>query len=393
MRRSIALLTAGLLAVALAAGCGDESGSAPAEPAVDIGQLDVGAYATKPVRYGNPESPEAARYFEAQRMANHIPPAIDVDPAFTHQKGGFPFLRTDARDFEADAAGLITGYATEARSREDDSIAVTLRTWVMLFPDEATATRAATALAATQLAANPDNEAVPIGKYPQAHSHWRPEYSQLRTWYASSRFVIATDLVDYAKVQLKTRDIPALVRLTEQNIAVLTRGLAGFQPTPADKLAATPIDPDRVLEYAVTRRGADGEGAQSWVYRGPTVYDGAGAVHAAGDAAAARKIFTDNGVDRVAFDGGYVFRARDAAAAQRVRDWESALGRDFKPAEAPKNLPSARCKESRKIAGTGSVRFVCVVAVGRFAATAVSPQLVDVQQRISAQYALLGAIK
>ncbi|WP_039796160.1 DUF7373 family lipoprotein [Nocardia araoensis] len=379
-------------AVALGGGaCGDEAGTEKATRPVDLAQLDVGNYATTPRAYGTAKNPEQARMIEAERLANFVPMPSDIDPAFVsanpsiakvfiEPKGSLGRIMDVSRFAEA-APDFVAGFLSSAGSAPDNR-GTDLVNAVLIFPDEQKAAAAAAALERVDFEANNRNTPVQIPKYPAAHAHWQPQDQSIGSWFATGKFVVYTWVYDYVKVFLEKVDLPELLTLVEKSLDTVVPAIGRFTPTPVDQLMTVPVDMDGMLNRALPRPRED-----SWIDP-PGAYTGHGALHFTTDSAEDRKIIEAAGVDRYATDGTDLFRTRDAAAAAQLREQRGGLTKKFRGAESPKGLPAAHCKE---YIGTKTVvvRFYCSVSYDRYAAFAWSHQLLDAQQRISAQYALL----
>ncbi|WP_174187946.1 DUF7373 family lipoprotein [Nocardia barduliensis] len=391
IRTACALALAGVVAVAGGA-CGDpEARPEQSAPPVDLAQLDVGNYATQPRALGTAKNPEQARMIEAERLANFVPLPSDIDPAFVSAnpsiakvfldpKGSLGRIMDVSRFAEA-APDFVSGFLSSAGSAPDNR-GTDLVNAILIFPDEQKAAAAAAALERVDFEANNRNMPVQIPKYPAAHAHWQPTDQSIGSWFATGKFVIYTWVYDYVKVFLEKVDLPQLLTLVEKSLDTIVPAIGRFTPTPVDQLMTLPIDMDGMLNRALPRPRED-----SWIDV-PGAYTLQGALHFTTDSAEDRRIIEAAGVDRYATDGTDLFRTRDAAAAVQLREERGGLTKKFRAAQAPKGLPAARCKEyiGNK---TVVVRYYCSVTHDRYAAFAWSHQLLDAQQRISAQYALL----
>ncbi|MBB5912803.1 hypothetical protein BJY24_001670 [Nocardia transvalensis] len=398
MRRTTGLLAAGLLAASLLAGCGSGGGAAvPADPVIDIKQLDLGPYSGQPHDMGTPKNNEAARMIEAERLGNFVPLPMDIDPAFVHPAPFASLVFVDPKDsllnniikvdtsrFAEDAPDFISGFASYARN-DPYNEGMELANTVMLFPDEQKAANAAAALERTDAGFNDRNQPVSLPKYPGVHAHWDPTVQSIGSWYATGRYVVYTWIYDQAKAWLNKVDLPALTTLLQKSLDVVVPSIAKFTPHPPDTLMSQPIDDEAMLRRTLIRPKEDTGGA--WL-NPPGVYNAHSALHFNSNPDETKKVFEDNGVDKFADYGNQLFRARDAESAKKVRDEFGGPTKHFHTAESPANLPVAKCREyhgKEKLA----VRYYCAVSYDRYAALAWGSQLLDAQQRISAQYAML----
>ncbi|MFC4124787.1 DUF7373 family lipoprotein [Nocardia rhizosphaerae] len=384
-------LAAALIATVTACGTGDEPQATATDPPIDISTLDVGGYATQPREVGTVANMDQARFIEAERLGDHVPTPADIDPRFVHANQWIATVFIDAEAslgkimavdrFDEIAPDFIGGFVSSAQTAPDNK-GIDMVNAVMIFPDEAEAASAAAELERLDFGYAPNNQPIEIPGYPAAKAHWQPDQQSIGSWYATGHLVIYTWLYDYLKIWLEKVDKQALLDLTRQSLDTIVGSVAEFTPTPVDQLMTLQRDRDGMLGRTAPRPRED-----SWL-NPPGVYAGRTARHFSSDPESTTKMITDNGVDLYANDGSEVFRARDIAGAQAVRDELGGLTRKFTTAEAPKNLPVARCKEyigRERLA----VRFYCAVSYDRYAAFVWSNQLLDVQQRISAQYALL----
>ncbi|BDT85125.1 hypothetical protein FMUAM8_08890 [Nocardia cyriacigeorgica] len=383
------------MAIVGTAGCGREDAQpAPAapEPMVDIAQLDTGSFPTQPRILDKPVTIEHARLVEAQRLGNHLPPPIATDPIFVHNDGMWvnafidpePLGKTMATDrFHEAAPDFIGGFLTTAGS-EPDNGGIDIMNAALLFPSEQSAERAAAELERVDFEFTDRNRRVEIPNYPNARAHWQPEGSQsIGSWLAVGPVVIFTWIYDYKLSFVERHDLAGLQGLVEKNLDVVVPAISAFEPTPPDRLMEVDVDPDGILGR--TLPGTTSEGTQ----QSPGVFNGIAAVHFAVAMGELKQLIDENGVDRYAFDGSRVFRAKDSESARNVSAHLTELSRKYRSAAPPKNLPQAHCIEyiGREMF---AFRFYCSVSRGQYGAHTWSSQLLDAQQRISAQYALLA---
>lgn len=405
MRKLVrAVVTAGTaLAVAMTAACGSDSGPAkpayPPEPAIDLSKLDTGNLATQPKLYGKAVNLDQARALEAERLANYIPLPVEVDPAVKYAGQPMaaairPFIdfgsgamkqRIDADPgaMNAAAKGFVSGFVTTGKSDEADELSYELENIVLIFSDDASAGAAAQALGQTDLTADHPKQRVSIDKYPAAFAYTDDTVPGLiRSWYATGKFVIFTRVYDNVMGALKTQDQAKLAAHVQRSLDVIPPALAKFPATPADKMADLPIDLDGVLGRTLPTILDDT--SQAGI---PGVYELHGGLQLIqGDDDTTS--LTEAGVDRVAWKGGYVFRARDYQSAEKLIDERAETSRTFKAIDPPPNLPNAVCRQYVGPA-FAAISYYCWVAHDRYVAELSANQLLDVQQRIAAQYAML----
>ncbi|MFE3446419.1 hypothetical protein ACFXNW_25610 [Nocardia sp. NPDC059180] len=394
-RAGVALLFACALA---ATSCGSDTEAAA--PAVDLTQLDVGGYATLPRELNEPKNDWVPRFVEAQRLGNIMPLPVEIDPKLVYQPPGTvrPFLLPDEShpspihrwikedNFADDAKGFVSGFSATGQSNKVNSIAYTLSNSVLIFPDKKSATDAAANLSRAAFYDEGPVEPAKLEKYPDAHVRWQPSGQVLASWLAQDQFVIVTITNNYENVILKESDKPGLTALAEKAIAATTSALEKFEPTPPDQLMDTSVDPDGMRSISLRRPEGDS------FLNVPGTYDMHGSLHFPTDPVKRKEALTEAGVDRVAYDAGELYRTADAESAQEFKDKMSELDRYFRGSASPKGLPQATCMEYKGPA-KGAIRFYCHVAYDRYYAFVGAEQLLDAQQRISAQYAILANSK
>lgn len=395
MRRPLRALTVGLAVLSVGtAGCGSDSPAPP--PAVDISQLDVGSYATAPREIGKPGF-DRARVSEGQRLGSFVPLPMDIDPRFVFQPNSetsplLAFIETlyslnlSVDSFKADAPGFVVGFYSLGYTETDGLIATSLTNTVLLFSDQQSATSAAAALAPAVATKEELSEPVDIGKHRDALAFWKPGTQELHSFKASGQYVIYTEVKDAAKVAVGTTDLPAMISLVEKSIDTVSARLREFRSTPPDKLTDVPLDHDGMLGRSLSRPSEDG------LRNPPGLYDRAGALNLSSDPVRDKKLFEEAGVDWLAYNAGHLYRAENSKGAQLIRDSHTAPSKLYRRITPPKNLPDARCREFRP-KDVLVPRFHCVASYDRYTAEVWSDQLIDVYQRISAQYAMLVKAK
>ncbi|VFB01396.1 DUF7373 family lipoprotein [Nocardia cyriacigeorgica] len=394
-RAGVALLFACALA---ATGCGSDTEAA--EPAVDLAQLDVGGYATLPRELGPPKNKDVPRFVEAQRLGNVMPLPVEIDPKLVYQPPGTvrPFLLPDEShpspihrwikedNFANDAKGFISGFSATGQSNEINTLAYTLSNNVLIFSDAKAATEAAANLSRAAFYDEGPVEPAKLDKYPDAHVRWQPAGQVLASWLAKDEFVLVTITNNFENVVVGESDKPGLTALAEKSIAATISALDKFEPTPPDQLMDKSIDPDGMRSISLRRPEGDS------FLNVPGTYDLHGSLHFPMDPLERKELLVEAGVDRVAYDAGELYRAADADSARELKEKSSELNRYFRSADSPKGLPQATCTEYKGPA-KGAIRFYCHVAYDRYYAFMGAEQLLDAQQRISAQYAILANSK
>ncbi|MGW5921389.1 DUF7373 family lipoprotein [Nocardia fluminea] len=384
------LATALLTTVATACGGPDEIAATDAP--VDLATLDVGNYPTQPRQVGTVANLDQGRFVEAERLGDFVPTPADIDPRFVHTNPSIASVFLDAEAslgkimavdrFAEVAPDFIGGFVSSAETKPSN-MGLDMVNAVMIFPDAQKAATAATELEKLDFGYAPNNQRIEIPGYPAAIAHWQPDQQSIGSWFATGHLVIYTWFYDYLKIWLEKVDKQELLDLTRKSLDTIVPAVAKFTPTPSTELMTLQRDRDGMLGRTAPRPRED-----SWI-NPPGVYAGRTARHFVSDPVSTAKMIDDYGIDLYANDGSEVYRARDIAGAQGVRDELGGLTRKFTASAAPKNLPSARCKEYIGRKKRIAIRFYCAVSYDRYAAYVWSNQLLDAQQRISAQYALL----
>ncbi|MFE2995116.1 hypothetical protein ACFXG4_08925 [Nocardia sp. NPDC059246] len=388
------------ISVLVSAGCGSESRAAEENP-VDLSKLDTGNYGTKPRNVQAKNAAQIGRYLEALRLGNIMPLAQDIDPALTRNVPDVnPFTDGDSfladqlagntaafgwlnmTEFDANTPGFVAGFQTGARSNEDSTISYELKDAVMVFESNDAAAAAASALARSGFGKNEGTEPAHSATYPSAQIAWMAKDQALASWYATGKFVILALAINHENAMLGESDQPGLLALSDKAISVTADRLKAFQPTPKDKLADLPLDPQGMIRMTLIRPAGD---STAFAFDG--TLDAHGALHPDDDPNATRALFEKTGVDLVSYGAGQVVRTRDSTAAETYIADKSAVKFEH-PIDSPSGLPGARCVEYRG-PNQSAAPFSCFAAYGRYAAEVWSTQKQDVYQRISAQYAML----
>lgn len=386
------------VSVLVSAGCGSES-HATDEKSVDLSKLDTGKYPTKPQEYAPKDKALAARQTEALRLGSAMPLPMEIDPALTHGMQGFhPFTGVESfegdpflivlnnTDFAANTPGLVAGFAAAAQSNDDWNISYSLRDAVMIFDSDDAASAAATALARSGFARTESTdpaEPAHSEQYPSAQVIWLPKNQVLASFYATGKFVIVTIARNTENAELKVSDQPGLVALSDKATAVTADRLKTFQPTPKDKLAELPLDPQGLLRLTLPVPSGD---VIAYAFNG--TLDKHGALQMVGDSAKSQSRLDQAGVDYLTYGAAQLVRTRDAAAAMKYLQ-ERPRKKFERRIDSPPGLPDAECFKVRT-PNTDSFGYHCYFALGRYSVEALSAQQQDAYQRISAQYAMLA---
>ncbi|MGV9665151.1 DUF7373 family lipoprotein [Nocardia niigatensis] len=371
---------------------------------VDPSKLDVGNYPTNPQHMDRPAGRDQARQLAGERLADHLALPADVDPRFIYQLPGRPVPPTDySLGLDPEKQNIVAGFEEIAYSAADCAVGIALTTYVLVMASEQDTSAAVDLLAASKPDAAYDGSAtqLPVDQLPVNLPHhpqvraWAGPHTALRAAATDGRLLIVTKVVDEALTELgEPQDLDALATLAGKNIDAQLAALHGYSLPTADSTIEAPADPDDMLSRALPIVDTSGP-------TGLELYNDHGALLATPFPVAEGDLFRETGTDRVAHAGTDVLRARDVAAAQRLRDSNFQLFRGraeysppekiFVSADPPPGVPGARCLMTKSWDKVTSPRFLCAVSRGRYAAQAWSDQLIDAQQQIAAQYVRLAA--
>ncbi|NKX90514.1 DUF7373 family lipoprotein [Nocardia coubleae] len=397
MRAPSKYLAASLAAIAFGvSGCGsgDDAAVAATPAPVDTAVLDFGNYVTVPRTIGKPNF-DRARLSEGQRLGNYLPTAFEVDNRFKYQSGiediaVFGFIERlytigDSEKFKEDTPGFIGGFYSYGQTHSYIGISEVLSNAAMVFDSESSATAAAAALARRQSEDKDARVMVPLPDFPEGHAFWNPAQQELFTVNAHKNIVVFSNIKDYAKIELELTDLNALTAVATKNWAAIKPQVEGFEPTPPDKLTDIEMDRDKLLGHSLMRQGEESQ------KNPPGIYDRHGALHFSEKPDRDEPLFEEAGLEWFGVNATELYQVKDSKGAELISRAHSALNKSLRSAESPKGMPSAKCVEL-KVKDSFSARFHCTLAFGRYVIEARSNQLVDVHQRVSAQYALLAAM-
>ena len=156
-----------------------------------------------------------------------------------------------------------------------------------------------------------------------------------------------------------------------------------FHPVSPDKLADLPLDSSGLLAKSLP------------MMSGPMattgVYEPFAALHYQSDPIATKQWFDDVGLQEMSRRGQTVFAVKNEAAANRLAEDFVAQMDDAgrKSIDGVAGLPDSRCFDDGE-SWALSIRYVCVVAAGRYTVRAVAGQIRDLHQQTAAQYLLLA---
>ncbi|MGW4246854.1 DUF7373 family lipoprotein [Nocardia sp. NPDC004722] len=399
-----ALTTVLALTAAVLCGCASTSGT-PVAGEIDVRTLNVGAYPTEPLDYRTEYShfTSSGQVLAFARLADAVALGTDIDASLvygvpqdkytdtadpSHVLGGVlaPVLQRNDVVLGASAASSSTPQ-TEALHYGKPSSSAAVEITVLQFPDTQHAQTAAEEMEATDFGVAADQNArLTLDGYPGAKSHWRPGVPSMAATLAHGQYVVNVF------VQRADPDVAALKSLTEKVFAAQLPMLDQLPPLSRRDIKRLDYDP-----YGMFRRTLHpGKMARPNVDTEIT-YGVRGYLNRLTDRAAWKTLFDSSGVDRIAVTegGAQLIRTRDAHAA--VDLWSG-----IKPLQPGKSadtagIPDVFCGENptpstRAYPTTWDMenRYYCTLRYARYVARVASSQLIDVQQRAAAQYALLA---
>ncbi|MBF6170497.1 DUF7373 family lipoprotein [Nocardia blacklockiae] len=394
-------------ALLLATGC--TVAGTPARLGPDRATIDIGPYGTDLLVAPRDVDERSGRVLESVRMGEAVVDPVEIDPALTHGLGSVasvPIPTPAQAGFLAEPVravlerhGMLAGFSVGGM---DAGIAVDLAVGrarlltvlLLRFPDPGAARAAAGEIDAVDAAVSPENVPVPIPEHPEAHGHWRPSVPTLAATAAYGDFVVSVLAGE------RTTDLEALRRLASTTFTAQRTRLDDFRPTPPDRFATLPLDPDgmlaRLLPEApgvwpwpkvITKRYGPEAGWSSTFITTGLVY-GPRATHRYGSwqrpAEGIGMVLAVNGLHTL-------LRLPDAVTARR--EYDDAADELTEPGTrqlpGPAGIPDARCMESLSSPPI-SARFACRLVYGRYEAIVYSRTADDARHRISAQYLLLA---
>jgi hypothetical protein len=363
-----------------------DGGASPS--AIDLDQLDVGPNPTTPRQpLGVAGDPLRGILVEAQRMANHVVGPWEVDPSLTGWFGFGALVLPTAEAIAligpaelAAAAGrhnFINGFAS-ARTEENKKLLMNV---VFRFTDEAAAVAAARDLGETamqQQGLDGPAQKVPIPNHPDAQAN---TYSlldrQAGRWNAVRSF---TAHGAYVLMQLaqSTDGVDPATALVARSIDLQGSEIDKFRATDPAEFADISLDPTGLLARTIPVDEQDATVTQN------ATYERRGALHFQSDPARSAKLFSDTGTDLVAMAKTVVYQAKDADGATGVIEgFFAELQPTSQPANPVKNMPDSRCL---RLEGGA---FYCLATADRYAIEVSGPNLLQTQQLVAAQYAML----
>jgi hypothetical protein len=380
---SVALLSAACT-TAVDGSAVKESG-APKAPTVDVSKLDVGPYPTQPSQpLGVTGDPLRGVLVEAQRMANNVVGPWEVDSTLT---GWFGFGATVLQSAEALANigpepfaaaasqhGFINGFAS-ARTAEGQKI---LLNAVLRFADPGSAAAAATDFGDIAAKTGQGVQRAQIPGHPdaQAASYTQTEGTGKR-WSAVRAFTAHGAYVFMQLAQAVDEMDPAL-GLVAKALDLQGPAIDQFRATDPSEFADISLDPAGLLARTLPVPDKEATTIQN------TTYEQRGALQFQSDPSRSATLFSETGTDLVAMAKTNVYQTKDSESAARIVDgFYAELQPTSQPAKPVNNLPDSRCLQLE------DKSFYCLGVADRYAIETTSDTLLDAQQQVAAQYAML----
>ena len=381
---SVALLSAACSTVV--DGSAVKESGAPRGPTIDISKLDVGPYPTRPGQpMGVTGDPLRGVVVEAQRMANNVIGPWEVDSTLT---GWFGFGATVLQNAEslanigpepfAAAAGrhkFINGFVS-VRTAEGQKI---LLNAVLRFTDPGSAAAAATDFGDIAATTGEGVQRAQIPGHPdaQAASYTQTEGSTGKRWNAVRAFTAHGQYVFMQLAQAADGMDPAL-GMVAKAIDLQGPAIDNFRATDPSEFADISLDPTGLLARTLPVPEKEATTVQD------TTYEQRGALQFQSDPSRSAPLFTETGMDLVAMAKTNVYQTKDPASAAKIVDgFFAELQPTSQPAKPVNNLPDSRCLQLE------DKSFYCLGAADRYAIETTSDTLLDAQQQVAAQYAML----
>ena len=362
-----------------------ESGAASG-PTIDVSKLDVGPYPTQPSQpLGVTGDPVRGVLVEAQRMANNVIGPWEVDAGITKWFGfGATVLQAPEdlaqigpEPFAAAAGqhGFINGFVS-ARTAEGQKI---LLNAVLRFADPGAAAAAATdfgdiaaktgeGVQPAQIPGHPDTQAA---SYTQTEDPTGKRWSAVRAFTAHGQYV-------FMQLAQAVDGMDPAIGLVAKTIDLQGPAIDQFRATDPSEFADISLDPTGLLARTLPVPDKEATTIQN------TTYEQRGALQFQSDPARSAKLFTETGTDLVAMAKTNVYQTKDPASAAKIVDgFFAELQPTSQPAKPVNNLPDSRCLRLE------DQSFYCLGAADRYAIETTSQTLLDAQQQVAAQYAML----
>jgi hypothetical protein len=385
----IAFVSVALLSAACSSTVGGSAvkpSGVAAGPAIDVSKLDVGPYPTQPSQpLGVTGNPDRGSFVESQRLANNVIGPWEVDPAVT---GWFGFGATVLPNVAALAQigpssfaaaanqhDFVNGFAS-ARTAEGQKV---LLNAVLRFADPAAATAAATefgdiaaktgeGVQPAQIPGHPDTKAA---TYTQTDGATGKKWGAVRAFTAHGPYV-------FMQLAQSIDGMDPAIGMVAKTIDLQGPAIDKFRATDPAEFADISLDPTGLLARTLPVPEKDATPSQN------ATYEQRGALQFQTDPAHSAKLFADTGMDLAAMAKTNVYQTKDAASAPKIVEaFYAELQPTSQEAKPVNNLPGSRCLQLK------DKSFYCLGTADRYAIETTAANLLDAQQQVAAQYAML----
>lgn len=358
---------------------------------VDPAALDVGNYPTTPrPALGVAGDPVQGGWAEARRLATNVVGPWEVDPALTHFAQNATGVVKDSDGVNAllgapmgdglaghkFVAGFSSSRSTDTGSYKD-LLNVVLETDTPADGTAAVADMAAKAAVLTMpYAENPiPTQHFTIPRYPGTAAvtyRWTSHYPTVGDRYSVTALTAHGQYI-LAQTATSAENPDSAAKLIATALDLQQPLVDSFKPTPFDKLAQLPLDPDGLLARTLPPRSEN-----ETINDG--IYDQHGALHLETDNPLHRQaLFKSAGVQQVAdFVELRVYQTPDPGSAARI----VADMTDPHRVAGVTGMPKAKCF-------TETLAFWCVAAADRYAYFIQNEQEAALHQMMAAQYRML----
>jgi hypothetical protein len=275
----------------------------------------------------------------------------------------------------ANQHGFINGFAS-ARTAEGQKILVNA---VLRFADPGSAAAAATDFGdiATKTGEGVQRAQIPGHPDAQAASYTQTEGSTGKRWSAVRAFTAHGPYVFMQLAQTVDGMDPAL-GLVAKAVDLQGPVIDRFRATDPSEFADISLDPTGLLARTLPVPEKEATPIQN------TTYEQRGALQFQSDPSRSATLFSQTGTDLVAMAKTNVYQTKDSESAARIVDgFYAELQPTSQPAKPVNNLPDSRCLRLE------DETFYCMGVADRYAIETTSQKLLDAQQQVAAQYAML----
>lgn len=383
-RRSIVVATC-----VLAAGCGND------ENDVDLSKLTVGTYSSAARNIPNQPSLPDGTVLEGIRMSDAVADTSQFGSPLIYlwQAGPVPDTASivpivgEAGKHVLDQRGWVAGYRAsyaDAPQNPDGGTPpsyVGLSIMLLLFPDDAAAKEAASALEVANWTDFGKTVAAPLPKHPEIAARYTPGTGALLLDTSIGPFVLR--LILEAPPDGIEKRIGELDAVIDEEQALLRE----FKPTPVAEIASLSRDPGGLLARMVATDPAQPPPPSvTFAVYGPT-----GALRDQLPTIRKDKLYEKWGVDRFAVSGTqHLYRLRDNQAAKDMSAEFIAQSSGVEhEVEGDPNVPDTRCFQAdAPVADVPG--YACRLVFDNFYTVVRADTASSVKEMTAAQYALLA---